>query len=170
VTSWPPQSPATVNNIPAIGYRVINGRIWWLQIYPYWKHFSAARSTATRTGSHVVPPLLSKRGGKGVYFTDDASLQGMQDEMDFARRAGLSQSSAQACYLYGCVVVAFDTAAFYSDIMIPTPHSTCRPGLTVGGAREWLIPSNVPVYLDEQMTVMCYHSGRLGHVSFDLVL
>jgi hypothetical protein len=156
-------------NIPTKGYRVINGRIWWFNIYPNWKNYCAARAIASKVSPSFTPPQLSGPGGE-VYFTDYDSLMGMQDEMDFARRTGLSASSVQSCYLFGCVVVEFETAPYYSAVNVPVPHSTCQRGLTVGGAREWIIPSHAPVYLHEQMNVTCYHSTNSGPVSFDLAL
>lgn len=59
-------------------------------------------------------------------------------------------SSQLECSLYGCAVVAFAVPAS-DELILPSSYPGVRPGLTVGGGREWKTKENMA--LDATMTV-----------------
>lgn len=135
---------------PDRGYRVFSGAVWWRLVYWPWKKYVAqfivANPQATR-------PNLARIGGRGVYFTDRDSLEGIENAVAFAKRAGLSQRAQTECNLYGCVIVEFEVPSGASVVLPPPAINNVQQGLTVGGAREWLLGGNID--LKENMVVTC---------------
>ncbi len=124
---------------PSRGCRIISGVVWWRLVWWPWRQYIAALSI----GLDAIPPYLSYLGSSGMYFTDPASLQGVQSPGDFAIRLSLYPSAHTECQLYGCVIIEFDVPNL--------PNAQFQPGLTAGGAREWWLPMNLP--LEESMKV-----------------
>ena len=117
---------------PSRGFRVIPGAVWWTLVFWPWRLYLVARAEG-RAG--VTPPLLAPFGSRGVLFTDQESLQGIQGASDFAKRVGLSRWAQTECHLFGCAIVEFEAP---SSSRLPHPAVTsCQRGLTVGWAREW---------------------------------
>lgn len=143
-TAAPLLSPGPV---PTRVYRVIPGAIWWRIIYWNWRLFKAARAAG-----RVAPrPTLAPPGVPGVYVTDRDSLQYMLHPDDFAHRVGLSQAAQTECNRFGCAIVEFGVPNPANNVAIPSPFPGTVQGMTVGGAREWVV--NLPVELDDQMRV-----------------
>jgi len=161
--AWPALSPNTTP--PARGYRVISGAVWWHLIFLPWRDYLAAQAVAIMPAP--TPPLLAPPGVPRVYFTDQQSLQGLQSASDFARRLGLPQQAQGECTIYGCAVIEFDVP-LSPPAQLPPPYGTTRQGLTVGGAREWIVPMNIP--LDSTMVVKYIDIGGTGPRYFDIPL
>lgn len=137
------------NNVPDSGYRVISGLVWWQFIYLPWRKFIAVR--AYNSTNHIHPPRLGSPTAQGIYFTDRESLVGVLGPGDFAYRCGLSAQTQTQCQLYGCAIIQFKIKSTH-NVVVPKPsHFVSTAGMTVGGAREWLLQGNLD--LSEDMRV-----------------
>jgi len=160
--AWATLSPGQA---PARGYRVISGAVWWNLIFVPWRDYLAARAVAITPAP--APPELAASGASGVFFTDLQSLQGLQSPSDFARRVGLSQQAQTECQGYGCAVIEFDVPTS-STVTYPPPYPGTQQGLTVGGAREWMVSGNIP--LATTMVVKYVDFSHSGPRAFDVPL
>lgn len=148
---------------PGYGYRVIPGRIWWRRVYWLWREYLALRAVF-RPAS---PPWLAPVTSVGVHVTDEDSMDGLLNPGAIARRVGLLQRSFIECSLHGCAVVKFQIPTGLS-VVHPTPYPGNPPGLTVGGAREWLINTNIR--LDDSMKVIFFDMAGASPRYFELPL
>jgi hypothetical protein len=103
-----------------------------------------------------------------VFFTDSASLQGLHGPGDFAWRVGLSRQAQDEAHAYGCAVIEFDVPALHT-VIHPLPYPGTQQGLTVNGAREWMVP-NLNIPLDHTMIVKYIDIGRSGPRCLDIPL
>ena len=103
----------------------------------------------------------------GVYFSDVESLRGMSTPVEFANRLGLFGPAVTECQRYGCAVVEFDVPPNV-PCTLPTPYPGLSQGLTVGGAREWLLAGNLA--LGGTMTVRIIDLTGQGPRNFQLPL
>jgi hypothetical protein len=150
---------------PGRGLRVIPGAVWWRLVYWPWRQYLVVHNAAIQPPP--VPPLLAPYGVGGVYFTDRGSLEGVVSPGDFARRVSLPLPAQAECQRFGCAVIEFD---------VPDPRAVqhgpsypyVQPGLTSGGAREWVVPHNIA--LDDTMTVIYIDIARSGPRWFTLPL
>lgn len=132
---------------PTLVYRVIPGRVWWTLLHWPWRQYLAAVATGT---PGIVPPRLAPSGAQAVYVTDRVSLRGCDSPSDFAWRLSLSAQAQQECQIFGCAVIRLRLPQpFTLSPLPPLPGAT--PGLTAGGAREWLLAGNLD--LDDNMEV-----------------
>jgi len=127
--------------------RAIPGPVWWNLLHWPWRQYLAAIATGTAS---AVPPELAPPGAIGVYVTDRASMRGCDSPADFAWRRSLSAQDQQDCQLFGCAVIRFDLP-HAAALLLPAPLPGVVPGLTGGGAREWLLAGNID--LDATMRV-----------------
>jgi hypothetical protein len=158
---------ATVNtraNPPTRVYRVIPGPVWWTLLYWPWRQFLAAVACGT---PGVRPPQLAHRGAAGVFVTDRISLRGCDDPGHFAWRLSLSPQDQLDCQLFGCAVVRFDLPQPHALLALPGLPGT-NPGLTAGGAREWLLAGNID--LANTMQVHYVDRTHMGPRHFRLPL
>jgi hypothetical protein len=124
---------------PARVYRIIPGEVWWTLLHWPWREYLAAVASGT---PGVRPPQLASRGAAGVFVTDRSSLRGCDDPGHFAWRLSLYPQDQLECQLFGCAVIGFDLAQPVTLLALPLLPGT-SPGLTAGGAREWLVAGNI---------------------------
>ena len=149
-TQMPPRQ-----NPPPTGVKVLAKRVWDVIIYPQW--------LVHKKNANVPAPTLSPPSASGTYITDAESLQVCAQAMDFGLRLYLNRPSLQDISAWGCVMIYFEKGMLKPEVPDPSPPPPGAPapakGLTVGGAREWLIPQNVP--LDGNMEAFAIeHSGN----------
>ena len=124
---------------PRFGYRVFSGAFWWTYLYWSWRQYLATYKVA---GTAPAPkPTLGNPTSGGFFFTDLWSLIGIRTAAEYASRVGLPRAAIAECNEYGCVIVRFSVIA--RDVQSPRPYPGTQQGLTVGGAREWLLVNNV---------------------------
>lgn len=78
----------------------------------------------------------------GVYFTDQVSLEGINDPSQFARRLALRLPDHDECQRYGCAVIGFDIPDI-SLVQVPPLTTGTTLGMTATGAREWFYGDNL---------------------------
>ena len=166
--SWVRLNPAPP---PTRGCRVIPGAVWWSFVFWHWRLYSAARAA----GIVAVPPTLARAGVTSVYITDQESLRGVLSPADFARRVGLPASAQAECQLFGCAMIEFDIPNPTTNVIAPPQYPGTQQGLTVNGAREWLLTGGSPLQggnlpLDAQMKVIYVEFGSSGPRYFELPL
>lgn len=141
-TAGVPKNLTPISSPPRYGYRVIPANVWLGTILPTWQAYLNAQAAGT---SVAQPPLLAPPGAVGVYFTDEASLQGIDDPLQFAVRVELPLAAQHQCDIHGCVIVRFKIPPTI-NVVVPQPHSMASmPGLSSGGAREWMTTGNVAI-------------------------
>lgn len=136
-------------------FRLIPGAVWWQLVYIPWRRYLAAVSTATLG---ISPPTLAPPG-QNVYLTDQESLQGLVSPADFAMRLSLRARDHTECQLYGCAIIelTLPTGTIYT---LPYPGPGATPGLTAGGAREWLSTTNIDLASGMHVTYVENDRGR----------
>lgn len=148
-------------------FRIVSGRVWWMYMYWPWRKYLAKRALAAT--SH--PPLLGRipTGGglPAIWITDRESLRGVQGPGDFAHRVGLSAHDCLDCQTYGCAIIEFEIPA-RAVVRLPAPYPGVPQGLTVGGAREWLVLGSVE--LEADMRVWYVDTTASGHRWYELPL
>jgi hypothetical protein len=145
-------------------YRVIPGNVWWTLLHWPWRQYSAAVATGT---PGVTPPTIAPPGAHGIYVTDRASLRGCDSPADFALRMSLNAQAQQECLLFGCAVIRFQLPQPVVLLPLP-PLPGATPGLTAGGAREWLLAGNLA--LAANMQVHCVERTLHGPRYYQLPL
>jgi hypothetical protein len=141
---------------PARVYRVISGRVWWTLLHWPWRLYQAAVATGA---AGVVAPTLAPLEVAGVYVTDEDSLHGCDDPAQFAWRLSLPAQTQNECQLFGCAVMRLDLPAAYALLPLP-PLPGALPGLTGGGARQWLLAGNIDLAVT--MRVDCIQMSIVG--------
>lgn len=87
------------------------------------------------------PPLFARPGAPRVYITDSESIFVCREVSQFETRLGLDYSTSD-----GCIAIFFDTNGLNNSVP-PRAAGSPREGLTSGGAREWMVNTNVPLNL-----------------------
>ena len=138
---------------PLVAVRVIDGFVW--------EHFIERNLHLSRTAGAPLP-RLGPPGDPAIYITDPQSMTVCTTAEDYAMRLSfpstpspiftflnqpipLHQDPLRLIRAYGCAIVYFVPPS----VLIETPPPTAvngrmpsSPGLTVGGAREWLLHAN----------------------------
>ena len=140
-------------NPPVMAVRVLDGFVW--------EHFVERDLHLSRTAGAPLP-LLGPPGHSEIYITDPQSLAVCRTAEDYAFRLScpsrpspishflpvpipLHQDPLRLIRSYGCVVIYFDPSG--NTVSVPPPtavnaRAPSSPGLTVGGAREWVLHGN----------------------------
>lgn len=144
-----------VSNPPTTLCRVIPSRTWLRFPFQSWLKYVISRNT----GGSLLPPYLGKDSATHIYVTDEPSLNGFLEPARIARRLGLDKQTSIECTSYGCVIIRF-TMSDPKVAILPAPNpNAIQQGLTVGDAREWLIPN---IRLDTSMDVMYIGINPIG--------
>ena len=141
-------------NPPSIGVRVLDGFVW--------EHFIEPALYLSRTTGGPLP-RLGPPGDLSIYITDPQSLSVCTRAEDFAFRLSFPSTPSPMFHFlprplplhddplrliraYGCVIVYFEVPA---QVRVEAPPPTAvngrtpsGPGLTLGGAREWVLHAN----------------------------
>lgn len=151
---------------PTLVVRVISGYVWDSIIFPQLQQYSQGL---------VPPPKLGPPSVRGIYITDPQSLAVCNSAEDFALRLSLRLSfprphqnvalldPLQEIRLHGCALIYFSLpSSTQVDVLQPisvhgiTPSS---PGLTLGGAREWILRDNPNLVLSDMEVFFINPSG-----------
>ena len=127
--------------------RVVPGFTWSQRAFRDWLKYSASRNA----GGTLLAPKLGRDTASHIYVTDEASLDGILSPTSITNRLGLSNPAQTECMRYGCVIIRFTISDPTVAIFPPLHMYAAQQGLTVNGAREWLIPN---IRLDRLMDVM----------------
>ena len=144
--------PVLQQSRPDVAVRVVSGYVWDSIIYPQLQQHLHGRAPAPRLG----PPSATTRG---VHVSDPQSLAVCVSAEDFAYRLSLRlnlpvpgqpgtiQDDLQEYRLHGCALIYF---ILEPNVAVSVPYGTTvhgfspsNRGLTVGGAREWLVQRNL---------------------------
>lgn len=148
---------------PERGVRVLSKTIWTI-LHRQWEDHK-------RKGT--PPPQLAPPSARRLYFTDGESVQVCSQATDFGLRLSLWPPDLFQIQVGGCAIVYFDRADLPAEPEIPDPNLggttppgfPLPPGLTAGGAREWVLNNNVALTNTMEVFVVESSGARWGPLS-----
>lgn len=153
----PHEPPVGMN--PPIAVRVVSGVVWDI-LYRQWRDYKQG---------HAPQPRLGPPSAQQIFFSDPASLVVCTDAEDFALRLTLAMPDLQDIRHSGCALIFFPPP---TNIERPSPtrvHGmTPQSGLTVGGAREWVVLANLSLDLSSMEVFFVNRNRRWGPALHDI--
>ena len=132
---------------PSTLCRVVAGFTWFQRAFRDWLKYSASRNA----GGTLLAPKLGRDTVSHIFVTDETSLDGILSSVSMANRLALSRTAQAECLRFGCVIIRFTILDPTVATFPPLHIHAAQQGLTVNGAREWLIPN---IRIDRLMDVI----------------